>query len=145
MKFKIKEQVMPKYKDSFVVKIKVMHGDADGYSELEVSGFRGNCQKSKLHMEDLIQTLKEMEAEYPHGRGGFDTYDHLEGFPKWFGGEILDEHRDWYEDLEDWEQKMYWSDWPLSPDGYGTQASFESYSVYYYDENGVKYYVEVEE
>lgn len=27
MKFKIKEQVMPKYKDSFVVKIKVMHGD----------------------------------------------------------------------------------------------------------------------
>lgn len=144
MEFEIaRNPLEPKYKDCFVFEVEVMYGDADGYGLLEVSGFKKDCEKSKSHMEDLVKSLEGMRSAYPHGRGGSDDYDHVEGFSKWFGGEISDEFREWYENLEEWEQKFYWNDWPYNPDGYGVQASFEEYKIFYYDETGNKYEVEL--
>lgn len=132
-----------KYKECFVVEVEAMYGDADGYGEVEVSGFKRDCEKSKEHMEDLIKTLERMLKAYPNGRGGYDDYDHVEGFLKWFGGEILEEFEEFYESLEEWEQRLYWNDWPRDPSGDGMQSSMSSYEVFYYDEFGNKYEVAV--
>lgn len=94
-------------------------------------------------MEELVKTLDGMKTAYPDGRGGYDTYNHVEGFSRWFGGEILDDFREEYEKMEEWEQRLHWNDWPYDSDGYGIQSSFDSYKVFYYDEYGNKYEVAV--
>lgn len=144
MKFLINDKpVESQHKNCFVVEVNVMYGDADGYGKVNVAGFRKDCEVSQAHMEDLIQTLEKMEKAYPHGRGGYDTYDHVEGFLKWFGGEILDEFEEWYNGLPEWQQRFYLNDWPRDPSGDGIQSSIEDYKVFYYDENGAKYEVRV--
>lgn len=144
MEFRIMTKpVESEYKDCFVFEVKVMYGDADGYGKVKISGFKKDCEKSQAHMEDLVKTFEGMKAAYPHGRGGYDDYDHVEGFSRWFGGEILDDFRDEYEKMEKWEQRLYWNDWPRDPAGDGIQSSFKNYDVFYYDSLGNKHEVKV--
>ena len=144
MRFEIaRNPLEPKHKDCFAFEVEVMYGDADGYGLVEISGFKRDCEKSKAHMESLVETLEAMRAAYPNGRGGCDTYNHLKGFQKWFSGEIPDDFEEEYESLLEWEQKFYWNDWPRDPSGDGIQSSFEDYSIFYYDEFGSKHEVKV--
>ena len=145
MKLLIEGNTVPvRYRSQFVVEVEVMYGDADGSDVLEISGFKENCETSMTHMEFLLNTLLRMKDAYPHGRGGMDTYDHIEGFLKWFSGEMLDELREWYEGLARFEQKFYeQAEWPYNPPSYDVQASYSSHKVFYYDEHGNKHKVTV--
>lgn len=143
MKLLIEGKPVPvKYRNQFVVEVEVMYGDADGSDVLEISGFQKDCEVSMFHMEYLLKTLIEMKDAYPHGRGGMDTYNHIEGFSKWFNGEIEDV--EWYESLTRLEQKFYEeADWPYNPPSYDIQASYESHEVFYYDGHGTKHKVKI--
>ena len=134
-----KSRKSPKYRDCFVFKIKVMYGDADGYGEVIVSGFKKDCSESKVLMENLVNTLIRMENAYPHGRGGYDTYDHDEGFIEWFGDEIFDG----YDELSEFHKSLLDTSWPYDPDGYGIQSSYDSYKLSYYDNEGNEFDVKV--
>lgn len=140
MEFIINEnRKAPKYKDCFVFKIKVMYGDADGYGEVVVSGFKTDCTESKDLMVDLVKTLIRMNDAYPHGRGGYDDYNHVEGFIEWFGDEMFDG----YDDLSELHQSLLGNSWPYDTSGYGIQSSYKSYKIYYYDSIGNEFDVKV--
>lgn len=67
-------------------------------------------------VKKLIRYCKVLEKAYPNGKGGCDDYDDLEFFPEWFGDSWFS-----YEDMIN---------------------SFESWKLFYYDENGDKHKVD---
>ncbi|MDF2534010.1 MAG: hypothetical protein K0R18_167 [Bacillales bacterium] len=103
-------------KNVYEIKVNIMHGDADHYEDLTFH------LETEDEVNQYIDLLDRMEAEYPHGRGGGDDYDHLDGFNELLGD-------DWPGDVTS--DSMY-------------QASMDGYVVTYYDENGVEYEVEVQ-
>ncbi|AMB18726.1 hypothetical protein BH780_gp143 [Bacillus phage Eldridge] len=116
MKFSIKGQKMDKrYKDCFVVELKAMFGDADGYGSMEAGGFKKDRDEEEL--SEFLRLLERME----HLPG--DEASELEGFEKWF------------------EQDKF--DWLSDPTRHG-YASLDGYEIFYYDENGVKCEVELQ-
>lgn len=133
------EAEAPNYRDKYVVECEAMFGDADGKGMVVIGGFV--MGKDEEYLADLLQTCERLTKAYPHGRGGGDDYDHIEGFNRWFRPDNLS--------LEEWESlpkavQDLSSEWLMEPDGMGHQASFEGYEVFYYDENGVKFNVAVE-
>lgn len=139
MRIEIKDKALKrKYFNAYVVECVAMFGDADGYGKVEVGGFvKGQDER---YMEEFLKFCDRMQEAYPHGRGGYDHYNHVEGFDKWFNVDSLKE--DEYEALPD-KVKELSTYWLNDPQGDGIQASFDSYKVYYYDALGVKYNVDV--
>lgn len=139
MKIEIKDKIINEnHTDSYVVECKAMYGDADGYGKVEIGGFKKNQDEDLL--QDLIKTCESLVSEHLYGRGGSDVYGHVEGFNKWFDADMLSDEE--YHLLPD-RVKSLTTDWLLDPVGLGeTKASFESFKVFYYDENGVKHNVE---
>jgi len=101
-------------KDLFVFEVKTMEGDADDYHEFEMFANKDELKKVKK----LIRYLKVLEKSYPNGKGGCDGFDELDFFEEWF-------EDDWYS----YE---------------GIIDSFESWKLFFYDENGIKHSVSYE-
>lgn len=117
----------------YEVEIDLMHGDADYYEKMCISGIK---EEEENLLENLITTLKLMEKEYPNGRGGGDNYNNVPGFNEWFCYEGLSNSE--RENLDKRIDELY-RDWSYSE--YGSQASLDGYKVYFFDENGKKYEV----
>lgn len=125
---------VPNYREEFVVEIEVMFGDADGYSKIEVGPFKD--PDDTKHLKDLLQTCERLAVAYPHGRGGSATYNHIEGFNRWFAADWLEE--------EEWEAlpmiiQDLCVDWPSEPDGMGRQSGYQGYKLFYYNSTGDKF------
>lgn len=125
------------YKSQLVVFIHLYYGDGDLYDTLKVGGFQKNCKVSYSHLEDLLLTLERMEKAYPNGKGSYETYDHVNGFNKWFVSNPD------FESLLPLERIFYNNHWPVHPEAYDIQGTYDSYSVYYFDEYGQKFEVDV--
>lgn len=139
MNFKIgKKLIEERYLGCYVVEIKTMYGDADGYGKVIVGGFKKDFDENL--MIDLLKTCERMEKAYPNGRSGYDSYNHIEGFNRWFNIEDLDE--DIWESLSEHEQN-FTGDWESEPGYDECQASYYDYSIFYYDDLGFKYEVNV--
>ena len=81
-----------------------------------------------------------MKKEYANGMDGLDTYNHIEGFDVWFGGEILE-----HIDENDPYLNFYQDAWPSNPlTDYRGHAIFKEYKIYFYDSSRIKYHVNVE-
>lgn len=139
MKIEIKDKIINENcTDSYVVECKAMYGDADGYGKVEVGGFKKN--QDEVLLWNFLETCERLVSEYPYGRGGGDDYNHVEGFNKWFDADMMSDEE--YHSLSE-RVKSLTTGWLLDPTSFeGAQASFESFKVFYYDENGVKHNVE---
>ena len=124
--------------DSYVVEVETMYGDADGWGRVIVGDFKIGEEE---YLEDLLKTCERMDEAYPHGRGGWDNYNHVEGFNKWFS---IDDTTDEEYDSMSARMKELASEWEFDPQSDGSHASFYGYNVFYYDKNGVKHSVSVE-
>lgn len=109
-------------KDVFILSCTAMFGDADGYKTFEVASF-ANGDDGFGDLESAIRTCERMKAKYPYGCGGDTTYDDVEGFAQWFS------------DGDNWP-------WDPFTDGQ-IIASYDSYELSYYDNDGVKHPVKV--
>lgn len=130
MKFIIENSPIKEERNGYLLVIDTMEGDADGYGTLEV----GTFEENQLYLlEEVIKICDEMLKAYPHGRRGNDTYDHVEGFKKWF--------TDGYEgDTDDITEiaPFYWN----HEYDYDIQDSIEGYTVYYL-KDGNRYNVSI--
>jgi hypothetical protein len=140
-----------KLPDSFEVKIKVMFGDADGYSSFKVGGFRRGSDEAAL--ESLITTLERVQGK------GYQraAYPEVEGFYSWFGTSLAEDeaaYNDEYLSDVPYEAFAYhyalaqelatrtetYPDWPSDvAAGDGRDALLESFELFYYDLSGVKH------
>jgi hypothetical protein len=146
-----------------MIEASAMFGDADGYDSVELGPFQNNEEHLK-YLEEAIIACDDMEKAYPHGRCGYDNYHsdnekdegYVAGFDLWFNNDNFDDDYDY--DEEDYDEENEDEDdcednkdprlklgcsWPSCPDGYGSQASFDEYKVFYYDKDGIKYEVEI--
>ena len=98
----------------YVLEVRIMHGDADLYQTIH---FDAPSQEEAI---EYIGLFDNMLAAYPHGRGGSEEYSYhnVEGFEN-----LLDE------------------DWPRDVTCEDTEASIDSYKVYWYNPLGVKHEV----
>lgn len=135
-------------KNSYVVEIKAMQGDADGYRHFSVGPFVKGEQEAAL--QSLLETLKRMETGYSYDTG----YKEVLGFEQWFGevDSVEDLHK-WFPELlalhdeavhkeiieHSEEHGIEWNDDKFS-DG---PERLDKFNVVYYDETGTKRKVEV--
>lgn len=153
-------------RDAFVVHIRVMHGDADGYDTFQVGPFDASTDKEAL--KSLLRTLKAMDDRYPRGRGGGDeySYNYVPGFEGWFGTSYANTKEEYekncwakvpYADFAPqraYAEQVYsklknYSDWPSDISMGGgfdlhNEASLDKFSVVYYSDEGVQHNVSVE-
>ncbi len=141
--FKIGKPKKRKIKDGYYVKIDFMHGDADGDARVTAGPF---YKDEEPILDIFITMLDKCLKAFPHGKGGFDTYEDEGG---------VDELKLWniaYEPFDDEEGVSYDKleatlsdevktvidrirfDWPTDP-GYGCQAQIMSYVIEYYENN----------
>ena len=109
--------IEPQFKNCYVIEISWMFGDADYFDVTEVK-FDNNKQDS---MSNFIMTLEKMLKYWPQGRSGHCT----------FKEEILP-------DLAKFDELLYrpmFGDW--------NDANPDSYRIYFYDQNGLKYPITV--
>lgn len=134
--FEIGEQIIKEqYLDCYVVEIKTMYGDADGYGKITVGGFR------KGEDEDLLNEFLDLCERMENCSDG-DSYDQIEGFEKWFESYDL-EPEDW-DAMTEREKKLCGdNEWEDDPNGYGDQATYSGAKVYWYSYTGAKYNVDI--
>lgn len=139
--FEIGEQVIKEqYLGCYVVEIKTMYGDADGYGKITVGGFKEGEDEDLLN--EFLDLCERMETFYPNGRGGEGDYDQVEGFEKWFKSYDLDPE-DW-DAMTEREKRLYGdNEWEDDPNGYGDQATYCDAKVYWYSYTGAKYNVDI--
>lgn len=138
-------------KDSYVVQIKVMQGDADGYRKFTLRPFKKD--KDEASLQNLLETLKRMESEFSYETG----YKEILGFQQWFG-EInsIDDLPKWFPELlEKFGPEVsegivalsqrHRGEWKPDPVyGYNSPERLEKYKVVYYDETGAKFKVQID-
>jgi len=116
----IAESVAPRFFNSYLVSAKFMIGDADG-EIIEEKAFPVTETES---MYEFLQFLVDCANLYRNGKGGYDSYENVENYDKYIGG-------DWIES------------WPEDYDMDGIYHSLEGFEVFYYDEFGQKNKVSV--
>lgn len=87
-----------------------------------------------------------MKNYFPHGKGGMDTYRGIEGGDKWFGFAMDEEDEEdqvppIYGEITAANKKYGWISDPMTD--YVADASFNGYTVQYFDANGVEHHVNV--
>ena len=103
----------PKLK--YVIEVKTMEGDADGYNKFDI----GFDSKDLDEVKKVICYCEVLLRQYPNGRDGYDTYNSLDFFSYYFD-----------------------ADWNYAYDG-EIQDSMDGYKVWYYDETGEKFSVQI--
>lgn len=136
--FKIAEKVVSsKHVNRYVVEVLAKFPKSDGEAILEIGGFEPG--KDDTVLKDLVNTLENLVKAYPSGRSDQDQYLHIEGYEEWFApGSLTDE------DMEalPLTQQMNAVEWLADPNGQpGSRATFDSFNIYHYDENGEKWTV----
>lgn len=135
MKIIIKEAIKEKnIEEGFYVHIDFMYGDADGFVTRTYGPFYKN--EDKYLLEFLSMLDKCLEA-YPNGRGGYDNYeDVVKSLEIWTDCNCSDEIDNKFKEVID---RIDFR-WETCPDGYGCQASIESYEVKFFDLTDKQYH-----
>ena len=119
-------------KRGFHVTLSYMYGDADGYKDVSVGPFPD--EKKHLLIE-FLNVLEDMATRYPHGKGGFDGYEDVPNYNKWFDTETMEEEGE--PDFENPDDAAFRDNLELevecAPDGYGSIASFQGYTIIWRD------------
>jgi len=124
-KIEVGDVVKAGYKNQFVIVVQFMHGDADSYS---IEKYPGD--------EDHVRAFLEFMDEYAklswNQRGNHENVLKIPGYYKVFTSYETEEDikKDWGEDY-----------WPYDVTCDDHRARFESFSIYYYDSNGTKHFV----
>ena len=114
----------------FYVDLNYMYGDADGYNTVTAGPFP---EDRKDLLVEFLNVLEGMLAEYPHGKGGFDGYENVPNYSKFFETEDGYETEDEADAAQEIEQLGLLQEIEYAPNGYGSVASFEGYTCYYHD------------
>lgn len=109
------KKVVSKYRDKYVIEARFMHGDADAYSTEECV-----CENEQ-QFKDIAAKLEADTEPLSPASGGNDK-----------------EYRAWGLEVFGSEDFLPWD-----TTGYDCYASFQDYKLYYYDENGNKFEVEL--
>lgn len=116
-------------KSKYVVKVKVMFGDADFYEDVKFE-FTPNEEREILRFLNFLN--QKVATAYPNGRGGDDKYESVvEGWNEWFG---VDEDGNYGRFCDYWP-----SNWDL-----GGESTLENVDVTYYNSDGVGFSVAVD-
>ncbi|MDF2534334.1 MAG: hypothetical protein K0R18_491 [Bacillales bacterium] len=138
----------PKSTNRYEIEVKFMHGDADAYTKEYV---RIPSEKIEL-VEEVLATLHKFK-NLPWNEARNSYSKHAE-YKLWFGHEYLGSmdgepayDEDWPEEItyEKWEEiGQYSFEWPRDVTYREIDARLDGFKVFYYNENGVKFNVEVE-
>ena len=136
--FSIQQKVEEKsFKDCYVVEVTGRFVASSGTAVMNMGGF--HPKTDEIHLADLIETLERLVTAYRYGRGEDDEYYHIDGYEKWFAQSSLLEKE--IQQLPTTVQE-HGVEWLADPAGKpGSRATFASYELYYFDENGTKYQV----
>ena len=115
MELKHYKSKQEKIKSKYVIDVCTIEGDADGYNNFDIIF----DEKDIEELKKVIIYCEVLERQYPNGRGGYDTYNSLDFFSKYFDAK-----------------------WNYAYDG-EIQDSMEGYKVWYYDAAGEKFSVQV--
>ncbi len=133
MKIKINKKANSKIKNAYKVVVIFMDGDADGYASdeliVKLSELKNN--KNLKDFESLLLTIEACNHAYKNGKGGYDGYEHVTGYNKYFG---YDED----EEIEETEFRMN-----HCGGSHGCVSSFDGWEMYYYDELGNEFEVTI--
>lgn len=136
--------------DGYMVEIQTVMGDADGYRDFSVGPFKRDGQEASL--QSALGTLRRMKNKVPRG-----DYDDVLGYMEWFCAVRSIEEMRKYEpallsrDGEKVHQEIldlsteHYEEWHSDPflDGITPQRLVE-YKVFYYDEGGIKHFVQID-
>lgn len=169
MILEIKKKSKPKKKKTnlYELVINYMEGDADGYQTTKVRIDEEDYNKEDVQrvFHDLINTVEGCNNAYPHGRGGYDEYDGVPGYCKFFkeDGEY-DEEELFDEEIGNLEGEEYDNALKLKLDEFKKErkliekyvglvdhpsdtnyisTSFDGWELFYYDSNGDQFPVNV--
>ena len=116
----------------FYVTMEYMYGDADGYNTVVAGPFPD--EKKHLLIE-FLNVLEDMAHRYPHGKGGFDGYEDVPNYNKWFDVETMAEECE--PDFADPSDAEFRDGLGLevecTPEGIGAIASLTGYDVTWRD------------
>lgn len=145
-------------KDSYVVEIQSMQGDADGYREFSVGPFKKGQDEAPL--QSILETLKRMETGLSRDARGNSTYNNVLGHLQWFGTELvtiefLQEYypevlntygAEVHQELIDLtENENHYAEWHGDAmTDYQHDEKLTKYGVIYYDEAGTKHTVKID-
>ena len=158
----IKLEQEKKYKpvNTYEVVIKFMEGDADGYQyhTIAFGEDRLNDSEFKNELEEFLRCITDCIKQDDKGRGGFDTVHEMiseyGGINNWskFCIDARDEQEIDEDDLEDFidsgalipltKTKLFTYNLPTEGKS-GYFASYDLLQVFYYDNNGDKFHVQV--
>lgn len=136
MQIEIQKNTIKGPQNQYVINIKTYYGDADGYSQIQVT-----VKPDKI--KQIIAEILFVKHQFPNGRGGrSDYYDQTNYFgmsdEAWESQD--DDTHDGYWTWFDQE----WGDYPYSGD-YEQNYTLDRYEVLWYDASGTKHAVEIKE
>lgn len=104
--------------NKYKVHVTFMEGDADGWQHENVF-FKLGDEEDLL---DFVNFLARAAVKYPHGKGGYEGYEDVEGYEKWTN------------------HPKYQFHWARCYDG-EVVCEFESMDVTFFDDNGSEFKV----
>lgn len=113
------------YSKQYVFELTFMIGDADGYPT-ETVVFNEGQEDEVVRFANFISRCM---VAYPHGKGGYDNFEHIEDYARY----IED-----FEPEEECEQ-LHVLHWPMQD--YEFYSSPNKMELYYYNESGTKFNV----
>jgi hypothetical protein len=172
MKLEIKKKNKPKKKKTnlYELVINYMEGDADGNQRTKIQVGEDDYKNEDVQriFHELINTVECCNNAYPNGRGGYDEYDSVPGYSKFFREEVEEDELfdDEIGNLEEAEYEIaykplfeqYTKDRALIGKYFGTDwngfvdhpsdsnyisTSFDGWDLVYYDSNGDQFPVNV--
>lgn len=162
MKLEIKEKQKSQLHNHFEIEVRFMFGDADGYETLKFKFEKSkydNDLEFQEEVHDFIKSIKScIELDNIHGRGGFQF---LEELCEWYDLGMDDTWKDGNYKKEQIYQTYQWNRFCCNSDNKninescflyevptyddGWYGSYDNIEIFYYDENGFKYNVEINE
>lgn len=121
--------------NKYELQVKYMFGDADGY-DTETYYFP---KDQEPHMIGFINFVLRCMSAYPSGMGGSDDFTHVEGYNTYVPNYDIDEDDP---DAQD-EALIVMEDWPNQE--YAGIGAPDTITLFFYDEDGVKRKVEMNE
>ena len=121
-------------KNLYVVYVKFMHGDADGYETEECEFQLGDEE----HMLEFLNFLALCSVKYPHGKGGCDDYTRVPGYNRWVESYEYDEDEMSEEEFEALADNQI-LEWPFWEGEYC--ASYDGAHVVFFNEEGIRHSV----